>query len=155
MTITHRMSKTPTYTSWYKMKGRCLNKRGHNYKYYGGRGIKICKRWEIFENFYKDMGDRSVGTSLDRIDNDKGYCKENCRWATQQEQVSNMRRNVKYRGETASAASRRLGGSDTIVAIRVGVLGWSKEKAFTTPVKSYKGKTSIISQASRTKDATQ
>ena len=81
------------YNSWSGMKTRCLNKNNHAYKDYGGRGVMVCNEWLEFENFYKDMGKRPKGLTLDRIDNDGNYCKENCRWATQKEQTRNTRRN--------------------------------------------------------------
>lgn len=83
------------YNSWDHMKQRCLNKRNSAYEYYGGRGITVCKRWlekpDGFHNFLEDMGPRPEGCSLDRIDNDKGYSKDNCRWANQSIQSYNQR----------------------------------------------------------------
>ncbi len=85
----HGMTKTPEYVSWLSMKRRCLDKDAHNYKYYGGRGIKICNRWLEFENFFGDMGHRPRGTSIDRINNNLGYEPSNCRWADKTTQRRN------------------------------------------------------------------
>lgn len=89
---THGMSYTPTYKSWQCMKSRCLDSNDPHYPDYGGRGIKICKRWLKFENFLEDMGKRPEGKTLDRKNNDKGYSKSNCRWASPKEQANNRRR---------------------------------------------------------------
>ena len=83
-----------TYSSWQHMKDRCLNPNNKYYKNYGGRGITICDRWiNSFENFLEDMGDREKYLSLDRVDNSKGYSKENCKLSTRKEQANNTRRN--------------------------------------------------------------
>lgn len=89
-----RTQRTPTYTVWKGMHQRCTNPKSSVYKYYGGRGISVCARWDNFENFLADMGERPKGLSIDRIDNDGDYQPKNCRWATQSMQVSN-RRNLK------------------------------------------------------------
>lgn len=83
--------KTLTYTSWSAMKNRCYNKNYNRYKDWGGRGIKICKRWMKFENFLEDMGQRKKGTTLDRINNNGNYTPNNCRWATAVQQIANRR----------------------------------------------------------------
>ena len=85
-----------TYRSWKSMKTRCLNTNCPDYKDYGGRGIKVTKRWMDFVNFLEDMGTRPEGKTLDRIDNDGDYEPCNCRWATPKEQNQN-RRKVKNR----------------------------------------------------------
>lgn len=91
------------YQSWQNMKKRCTDQEHKQYPDYGGRGITVCPEWlASFEAFFADMGMPPEGMTLDRIDNDLGYSKANCQWATKKEQSSN-RRNVKliaYNGET-------------------------------------------------------
>jgi hypothetical protein len=85
-----KMTLIPGYRSWTSMLERCRNAKRHNYHRYAERGIGVCERWqESFLNFYADMGERPAGTSLDRIDNTKGYSPDNCRWATPVEQSRN------------------------------------------------------------------
>jgi len=99
--VTHGMSDSATYTTWEHMKGRCNNPNDDRYKDYGGRGIKVCKRWNRFEGFLEDMGKRPKGMTIDRVDNDGDYEKKNCIWTTPSEQSRNTRANrmIKYRGE--------------------------------------------------------
>lgn len=95
---THGLSKTMMYREWTRMKRRCYNPHHDKYKYYGGRGIKVCHRWlNSFKNFAHDVGERpSPKYSLDRIDSNKDYSPLNCRWATKTEQMRNTTRNVFY-----------------------------------------------------------
>jgi hypothetical protein len=83
------------YGVWQAMRDRCSNANRKDYHRYGGRGIKVCKRWEKFEMFYADMGDPQPGQTLDRINNDSDYKPSNCRWATRKEQSHNSTR-IRY-----------------------------------------------------------
>jgi hypothetical protein len=97
MPTTHSMTKTSEYRAWAGMMQRCYNPKNRRYSSYGGRGIAVCVRWKSFENFISDMGLKpSADLSIDRIDNDKGYSPDNCRWATRSQQQNNK---SPYNGE--------------------------------------------------------
>jgi len=99
----HGMVNTPEYRTWRNMLDRCINEKNRHYKSYGGRGIIVCERWsKSFENFYKDMGERPKGNSIDRINPDGNYEPENCRWATKLTQARNKRKSriIEYKGQT-------------------------------------------------------
>lgn len=89
------------YRIWAAMKRRCDNKNRPEWPNYGGRGISYCERWAKFENFLEDMGRRPYKHSIDRIDNDGNYSKDNCRWATTADQMNNTRANryVIFKGD--------------------------------------------------------
>ena len=87
--LTHGMSRTPENQAWRDMLDRCRNPKNKWFPRYGERGIKVCKRWHKFENFYKDMGKRPKGLTLERIDNDGNYEPGNCEYATRSKQQRN------------------------------------------------------------------
>jgi len=89
---THGMAnKTPTYRTWKEMRQRCLNPKSDKAKWYREKGVTICSRWDSFENFLADMGERPKGLTLDRKNPHGNYEPSNCRWATQKEQMNNTR----------------------------------------------------------------
>jgi len=103
---THGKSYSKAYFHWTDMKTRCTNKKNKGYKNYGGRGITICERWlNSFENFLEDMGYPENEMSLERIDNKKGYFKENCKWIPKNQQAKNRHVNhyIKYKGDYITA----------------------------------------------------
>lgn len=95
---------SPTYVSWASMHTRCSNENSISYKNYGGKGISICPEWKSFEAFFADMGERPSGSSLERIDSGRDYCKENCVWASRTQQARNRSSvvSVFYEGESKS-----------------------------------------------------
>lgn len=132
---THGMSKTKIWNTWIGIIQRCTDKKCTAYENYGGRGIKVCDRWKnSFENFYEDMGNVVPGLSVDRIDNNGDYCKENCRWATPKQQARNTRKNIKYGFEgkkrTIKEISEITGVKDTNIYQRINKLGWTLNRAF-------------------------
>lgn len=123
--LSHGKSGSITYVSWKAMKTRCSNPKVKSWIDYGGRGIKVCDRWaNSFEAFLEDMGPRpGLEYSLDRIDTDSGYCKENCRWATKLTQNRNTRQNHLINTEwgmiTLSEACEKSGISKSTLRSRI------------------------------------
>lgn len=94
---THDLSRSRTYKSWQMMRQRCTNPKFRSYAYCGAKGVSVCERWERFENFVADMGERPDGMSIDRIDPFGNYEPTNCRWATRAQQDANTRRSAEMR----------------------------------------------------------
>lgn len=133
----HGLTNTRIFKIWAGIRKRCTNPKSIAYKDYGGRGIKICERWSDFENFYADMIDGYTDTlTLDRIDPNGDYCKENCRWATPKEQSRN-KRNSSFRvinGErkTIGEWSEVSGIASATIHNRIKA-GWPDERLLERP----------------------
>lgn len=130
---THGMTNTRAYFNWNGMIQRCGNPNHKQFCDYGGRGIRVCDEWMKFENFYRDMGNCPSGKQIDRVDNDKGYCKENCHWASGSENCRNRRNNVwvEYQGKrmTLVECSEVSGVPYRKLQQRIKNLGWTIERA--------------------------
>lgn len=130
--------QSKTYTAWASMLKRCTNPNHRFYHNYGGRGITVCKKWRKFENFLEDMGEVLEGYQIDRIDNNKGYCKSNCRWVTSKINNRNRRNNhlETFNGKTQCVAAWAeefdVNGDALLARLNY---GWSIEKTLTTPIK--------------------
>jgi hypothetical protein len=134
----HGIYNTRLYRTWQGMMARCYKSERSDYRNYGGRGILVCERWHDLNNFVKDMeGSYIQDTQIDRIDNDKGYSPENCRWVTASRNCSNQRRNVRisWNGKTQTLTdwARELNVPHALLRSRVQINGWTIERAFTTP----------------------
>lgn len=124
----------PLYYVWNGMKQRCNNRLNPSYARYGGRGIRITEEWLIYKNFEKDMlPGYKRGLTIDRIDNNKGYYKANCRWATQKEQAVNRRSTHLFEYQrikkTLTDWAAGLGIPRSTLSMRIYVYNWSVEEA--------------------------
>jgi len=146
--VTHgftRNGKTSkTYRAWTNITKRCNDKNNPDYKDYRGRDINVCHRWSSknqrgFQNFLKDMGECPPGKSIDRINNNKGYYKRNCKWSTDKEQARNRRNNHVLTMDGTSACYAEW---EEITGIKQSVISrrikrrWSARRALTTPMKN-------------------
>lgn len=130
---THGMSRHPAFAVWRSMLARCNNPNHFAYHNYGGRGIFVCAEWGSFGDFWRDMGGTYSGLALDRIDNDEGYSKDNCRWTTMRVQAQNRRgaRLVSFGGElvNVSEAARKSGVRANTILYRI-AHGWPEDRLF-------------------------
>tara|TARA_R110000868_G_scaffold311928_1_gene572924 strand:- start:43 stop:474 length:432 start_codon:yes stop_codon:yes gene_type:complete len=126
------------YWLWSDMKGRCSNPSHAAFKNYGGRGISVCDRWQLFDNFKHDMGLKPDGRMIDRTNNDLNYSPENCRWVTRKESNSNRRNciyvSIKGSTVTLKEACRIAGLTYRAVHKRITKRGWAIDRALLTPI---------------------
>lgn len=149
--LRHGDSHTRFHDLWRDMRGRCSIPTKTSYKNYGARGISVCNEWEVYEKFKSDMhksylkhvkmfGEKQ--TTLDRINVDGNYSKENCRWATYKKQMNNTRRNHKItigkKTKTMQEWSELYKISHDRVEVRINKLKWDPEKALKTPIRKTK-----------------
>lgn len=117
--------------SWANMLQRCTNPKATQYSRYGGAGITVCAKWHDFDGFLEDMGERPEGLTLDRIDNAKGYFKENCQWASREQQQRNRNRTLRvpYKGDLVAITelSEKFGIDRDTLLNRI-KKGWPEEE---------------------------
>lgn len=154
---THGESKTPLYFVWKSMRQRCKNPNNSRYEDYGGRGIDICDEWDdflVFKEWAYENGYRE-GLTIDRINNDLGYCPSNCRIVDYAVQANNKRGNrvITYRGKTQTQKqwSDELGINYGTLENRLYIYGWDVDKSFNEPIKepiklSYNKETHTLSE---------
>jgi hypothetical protein len=131
-----RRNNLKEYYAWRDMMRRCCDPSNKDFRYYGGRGITVCERWQkSFDNFMEDMGSAPRGLTLDRINNELNYSKDNCRWTTMKEQSLNRRATIfiTYQGISMCANDwgKNLGVTGSCIRYRLSV-GWPLNKALTT-----------------------
>jgi hypothetical protein len=135
--LSHKKDKT--YNCWKDMRKRCNNPASMYYYRYGGRGIKVCPEWDVFQNFLADMGPCPDGYSIERLDIEKGYEPGNCKWIPlnrQQRNTSKSRRVTAF-GKTQLVVewAEEYGLSAGTLSARINKLGWPAERAISTPAR--------------------
>lgn len=144
---THGYHDTPTYNVWSHIKARCYNPKTKSYKYYGGKGIKMCERWFDFSNFLEDMGEKPEGLSIHRKDNNLGYNPDNCVWADDKTQGREKSSTIWLTKDGITDClvgwAERLNLRYGTIQRRVYTLGWSYEEAVFIPVGQKREKASI------------
>jgi hypothetical protein len=137
--LIRKTSVSKFYRAWVNMKTRCTNNKVSEYHRYGGRGISYCEKWETFDGFIEDMlPTYEENLTLDRIDNDGNYCKENCRWTTYKEQSNNTRKTERalrypYQGKMlrTSELAEVTGIKRTTLDMRLRQYDWDITRAIT------------------------
>ncbi len=131
-----------TWKSWRSMKERCFNPKASGFERYGGRGITVCRRWLLFDDFLSDMGEKPDGLTIERIDNNGNYEPGNCRWATYREQAYNRKdtcvfdfRGIQYTTE----GLMKISGMN-FNTLKARLRKWSVEEAMTRPLRQYRCK---------------
>lgn len=136
----HGLTNSPVYKIWKGMNTRCYNKNHIHYQDYGGKGISVCKRWELFKNFYDDIGHSyNKGLTLERINSSGNYEPENCKWADWVEQARNRKNNLYIIYNNKQLLLIELA---ELVGIKYSILysrlknGWDINEAIKMPIKS-------------------
>lgn len=133
----HGKRYSKAYTTWLNMRQRCSNPKNKTWSSYGGKGIRVCEQWNSFEGFYADMGDPPPGKSLDRIDVNGDYSKDNCRWATRKQQARNKSDNriIEFNGKAQTLVEWAEEIQIDYYSLHSRIKrGWSIEDALTRPV---------------------
>ena len=137
----HGPNESSEYRSWQSMKDRCLNHNHIAYKYYGGRGIKVCERWQSYHAFISDMGNKPNSKhTLERINGNDGYHPGNCIWATVIDQNRNKTNGITIDGvkKCAKEWCNQFGLKYTTYKYRVYKIGLDRQSAIVMPVRNYK-----------------